>query len=76
MAKLICHASALRGEDFQYKSLLGPSQMCDLCNEFETEDARHFITKCSYFMCERDTMLREINQIEGWLWFRRVRKQQ
>ena len=38
--------------------------MCDLCNDFEIENARHFILKCPYFACERNTMLREIDQIE------------
>ena len=38
--------------------------MCDLCNEFEIEDARHLILKCPFFECERVSMLSEIDQSE------------
>ena len=37
--------------------------MCDMCNEYEIENARHFILQCSFFNEERDTMLCEIDQI-------------
>ena len=63
MAKLVCHASVLRADNFKYKSLPGTAQMCDVCGCFEVEDARHFVLRCSYFACERDTMLREIDRI-------------
>ena len=64
LAKIISHASLLKADDFKYKNLAGTARMCDLCNDFEIENARHFILKCPYFACERNTMLREIDQIE------------
>ena len=65
LAKLTCHARELKGDDFKLKGLPGTAQMCDLCNAFEVEDARHFLLRCpNYFECERVKMLREINQIK------------
>ena len=63
IVKMLCHASALRGDDFKYKSQLGTSKMCDMCNEYEIESARHFILPCSFFNDERNTMLNEIDLI-------------
>ena len=65
LAKIICHASVLRGDDFKYKNVPGTSQMCVLCDDFEVEDARHFILRCSYFANERNAMLNEISQIDN-----------
>ena len=48
----------------KYKSNPGISQMCVLCDQFEVEDARHFILRCSYFSSERLAMLNEIDCIE------------
>ena len=53
LAKIICHASVLRGDDFKYKNAPGTPQMCDLCDCFEVEDAQHFILRCSYFANEK-----------------------
>ena len=53
MAKIVCHASLLKGDDFKLKSLVGTTRMCDLCNCFEIEDARHFVLRCPFFACER-----------------------
>ena len=37
--------------------------MCNLCDMFEIEDARHFILRCPYFAHSRNTMLREIDSL-------------
>ena len=50
--------------NFKLKSQLGTLRMCDLCGDFEIEDARHFIMHCSYFQNERDVRLSEVRQIE------------
>ena len=63
IVKILCHASALRDDDVKYKSQLGTNRMCDMCNEYETEDARHFVLHCSFFNDVRDTMMYEIDQI-------------
>ena len=63
LTKLICHASLLRGDDFKYKNQTGVNRMCDLCDNFETEDVRHFILRCPYFHHERTSMLTEIERI-------------
>ena len=65
MCKLICHASALRADDFKLKSQLRTFKMCELCNMFELEDARHFLLQCPFFHNERVAMLNEIRQIDN-----------
>ena len=37
--------------------------MCDLCDQYEVEDARHFLCSCSYFQTERDNMLFDMQQV-------------
>ena len=53
MCKLICHSSALRSDDFKFKSQLGTLRMCDLCDNFEIEDVRHFIKNAVSFLSKR-----------------------
>ena len=72
LAKIISHASILKADDFKYKRLLGTDKMCELCNDFEIEDARHLILRCSHFEHERSAMFNEIYQIEdgsGYMFF-------
>ena len=63
ITKIISHASMLRDDDFKYKNQLGTTRMCNLCDMFEIEDARHFILRCPYFAQARNTMLREIDSL-------------
>ena len=44
LCTLICHSSALRADDFKLKSQLGTLKICDLCNNFELKDVRHYLT--------------------------------
>ena len=37
--------------------------MCNLCDMYEVEDARHFILRCPYFTQMRNVMLREIEAL-------------
>ena len=63
LTKIISHSSMIRDDDFKYKNQLGTTRMCNLCDRFEIEDARHFILMCPYFAQERNTMLREIDSL-------------
>ena len=63
ITKIISHASMLRDDDFKYKNQLGTARMCNLCDMFEIEDARHFILRCPYFAHSRNTKLREIDSL-------------
>ena len=65
LARIVCHASLLRDDDFKYKNQLGTARMCNLCDNFEIEDARHFILRCPYFANQRSTMLNEIDAVIG-----------
>ena len=65
ICKLLCHSSALRADDFKLKSQIGTLKMCNLCDNYQLEDVRHFILHCPYFQQERDAMINEINMIEG-----------
>ena len=65
LARIVCHASLLRDDDFKYKNQLGTARMCNLCDNFEKEDARHFILRCPYFANQRSTMLNEIDAVIG-----------
>ena len=59
-------------DDFKYKNLPGTGKMCELCNDFEIEDARHLILRCSHYAHKRDAMFNEIYQIEdgsGYIFF-------
>ena len=64
LAKIVSHAIILKADDFKYKNLPGTEKMCDHCNEFEIEHARHLILRCSHFERDRDAMFNEIHQIE------------
>ena len=63
LTKLICHSSMLRDDDVRYKNQLSTSRMCNLCDMYEVEDARHFILRCPYFTQIRNAMLREIEAL-------------
>ena len=65
LSRIICHASLLRDDDFRYKNQVGTNRMCNLCDRYEVEDARHFILLCPYFAQQRNLMLQEIDAVTG-----------
>ena len=65
LCKLLCHSSVLRVDDFKLKSQIDTLKMCNLCDNYQVEDVRHFILLCPYFQQERDAMINEINMIEA-----------
>ena len=65
LSRIVCHASLLRDDDFKYKNQIGTNRMCNLCDRFEIENARHFILLCPYFAQQRNLMLLEIEAVTG-----------
>ena len=64
MAKILCHSSILKGDDFKLKRHFNYHKICVHCNQHEVEDARHFLIHCQFFQKERDEMFNEICRID------------
>ena len=43
LSKIVCHFSLLHVDDFSLKDQLNKFKMCELCDNFEIEDARHIV---------------------------------
>ena len=69
IVKIICHASTLQSDDCKYKRQTNVNKMCNMCYNYEIEDARHLILRCSHFQVERDAMFREIEDGSSALFF-------
>ena len=65
LAKLICHASMLKSDDFKLKRQSNVHKMCELCDDFVIEDARHLILQCTYFQNQREDLMLKINDFEN-----------
>ena len=64
MSKILSHASIFRDDDFKLKDQLNTFKMCDLCDRYEIEDARHLILHCPFFPNARTIMFEKINEVE------------
>ena len=64
LARIVCHATTLRGDDIRCKSQNGVEKMCNLCDQYENENARHLVLNCPYYQIERDKMLQDISEID------------
>ena len=64
MVKLVCRASKLKSDNFQYKNDPTKRPYCDLCQNFALEDVEHIISHCPYFENQRNDMLNQINAVE------------
>ena len=64
MSKILSHASILRSDDFKLKEQLNTFKMCDLCDRYEVEDARHLILHCPFFHNMRTSMSEKIDEVE------------
>ena len=64
MAKLICRASKLKSDCYQYRNDIANRPYCNKCTELAIEDVEHLIMHCPYFKCTRDSMFAEIRNLE------------
>ena len=63
MAKFLCHAILLKGDDSSLRSAPFGSRCCILCNNAAYESANHMIMQCSFNEGKREVMLKEIDAI-------------
>ena len=63
MSKLVCRASGLKCDVYQYRNDNINRLYCDLCPEFALEDVEHILMHCTYFERERETMFIEISNL-------------
>ena len=64
LARIVCHATILKGDDIRLKRQYGVDKMCNLCDMYEQEDAKHLVLNCPYYHIERNMMLHEIDEID------------
>ena len=60
MAKMICHTSRLKKDDFRLKGLSMSNRTCIMCDMYSIEDIIHLLTQCPYYRKDRDMMYAEI----------------
>ena len=48
MARILCHCTLLKEDDFRYKRSTMWQRMCTLCDLAAPDDARHMIMQCPY----------------------------
>ena len=65
MSKLVCRASKLKSDSYQYKNNAINRPYCDLCDAYAIENVEHLIMHCTSLTERRDTMLREISNLEN-----------
>ena len=64
MVKLVCRASKLKSDDFQYKNDPTMRPYCDLCHNFAIEDVEHMIMHCPFLQNQQNVMRGQINEVE------------
>ena len=60
MAKIICHTSRLKRDDFRLKGSPMSTRTCTMCNMYCIEDILHLLTQCPFYHEDRDNMYKEI----------------
>ena len=60
IAKIICHTSRLKRDDFRLKGLSMSNRTCIMCDMYCIEDIIHLLTQCPYYQEDRDRMYAEI----------------
>ena len=64
MAKILCNASYLKVDCYQFRRDPVRRTYCELCNDFSIEDARHIILHCLALEGTRNELFNGITQIE------------
>ena len=63
LSKIVSHTSMLLCDDFKLKNQTPIAKMCELCDLYEIEDARHLVLHCSFFNRKRNEMMNEISKL-------------
>ena len=63
MVKIVCRCSELKSVDLRYKNLSFSDRICELCDEYAIENAKHVVMQCNYLQPIREIMLNKINDI-------------
>ena len=64
MSKLVCRASSLKCDNYQYKNDVVNRPYCEMCPDFALENTEHLLMHCSYFEEQRDIMFKQLNDLE------------
>ena len=63
MVKLICGASSLKSDNYQYRSDNTRRVYCDLCQNLAIEDIEHLIMQCPYLQDIRTKMFEDLSSV-------------
>ena len=64
MSKLVCRASSLKCDNYQYKNDVVNRPYYEMCPDFALENTEHLLMHCSYFEEQRDIMFKQLNDLE------------
>ena len=64
MAKVVCKASNLKSDCYQFRNDTIRKTYCEMCNDFSNEDARHILLHCPALNELRHELFNDIAQIE------------
>ena len=60
MAKIVCHSSRLKRDDYRLKGMTMSNKTCIMCSMYCIEDIIHILTQCPYYHDDRNKMYEEI----------------
>ena len=64
MAKLVSHASRLKGDDIRLKGLVPSHKACSECDLYLKEDLFHMVMQCPSFERTRCEMYNELSMLD------------
>ena len=70
LAKIVCNTSELKNNDPRLKCSTPVDRMCQNCDNFVHEDAKHVILQCNYSQAQRQELFNEIWALEGGIGYR------